>query len=608
MATNLQQAIAAYWQANKNVRSANSNLTTALLKYTLPGMGFELNERSKDRMQPEDKDLALKFAEEIELTPELLQTLPSTQKKVVEKYELSNTNKRQQKKNLDKFISFVEHNFKIDDIESKKVYEPIKKPIPYRRKLIDRSHIQEQLSKKVRINKKITLSFNPEDYQGDFANNKKELDRIQLEINKATDFLVNNAAGTKKRREATLEHTSIANLKRLLGWLYLDGKSLSEISIHSLIKVFDINPDRSDFDNINDYYIAKGKIEYDAKKAANKVIEFLNDFYLIYGVITQKNKINYAIALLNLSKYLYRDITDVNWYQNYEDIPVIRRIRIHINSIEKDPKQLEINDISWKLVMQVVEEQRRKADMIYKEYLKLKKGRKSSCIEKVERDKSSIARDLEGFICLGLLTLAPPSRSRVIRELRLGETFKHGLFIDGIFIPKEKIDNPESAKYYIHVQPKDYKTGDTYGEWLGEFPNIKFKDGKTFYEYLDRFIYGWERNYLMKRFDPDTEHSNLLVKIKTGEPINEISFYSLVSNRFKAAIGQKVSPHKLRTIFRTYLVNKNATQQELDSAAFWMRHSNKTAAKTYTKQTLDEKLAAGKAIATKLNSEILLST
>ena len=55
------------------------------------------------------------------------------------------------------------------------------------------------------------------------------------------------------------------------------------------------------------------------------------------------------------------------------------------------------------------------------------------------------------------------------------------------------------------------------------------------------------------------------------------------------------------------LVNKDASQAELESAAFWMRHSGQTAKETYTKQTLDEKLNPGAAIANRLNSEILNS-
>jgi hypothetical protein len=49
--------------------------------------------------------------------------------------------------------------------------------------------------------------------------------------------------------------------------------------------------------------------------------------------------------------------------------------------------------------------------------------------------------------------------------------------------------NLSEARYYIHLQSEDYKTGDSYGEWLGEFPNTEFPDGSRFYDYLNKWLF-----------------------------------------------------------------------------------------------------------------------
>ncbi len=74
---------------------------------------------------------------------------------------------------------------------------------------------------------------------------------------------------------------------------------------------------------------------------------------------------------------------------------------------------------------------------------------------------------------------------------------------------------------------------------------------------------------------------------------------------FSGTILCYVSPHKLRTIFRTHLEKIGASQQEINSAAFWMRHSPDIARKFYTKQTLDEKLAPGVRAIAEINSKFL---
>lgn len=594
----LDTSILNFWKLHENNRLAKSNLTTCLFKYTFPSMGFSLNERSIARLHPEDKKLALNFAKNIKVDSDLPEKLLNALASNLKRSDVSNSNKRHQKKVLNQFIDFlsiykntVKKPKSEQPIEAKKVYVQV----------CDRSHIQEYKSNKP-SNKlakgKIQISFIESDYIGDNKEIKKELKRIQKEFEQFEYYLLNEL----KVRKATADMYK-TQLKIILGWLYKEKNvNLDQISFDKLIKFHNVNINIHDFENTNEYYITKGKIIHKARQDTQHTIDLLNEFFVNYAP-SKRTKEIYIIAFQNLSKFLYKDVTDIYWADNYEDIPIIQRLRIFYKNLPKESKRINPELISWEEVIKVLKELRRRADTFHIESLE-KKITKTS-LKKRPRNRNTMAKELQRFIILGLLVLVPPSRSRVIRELQIGKTFKHGLFKDGVFIPKDKLKDSSQAKYYIHLQPEDYKTGAKYGEWLAAFPNYEFKDGKKFYDYLDRWIYQGNREWLMTDADSTNNHDYLILGGVNGQPLKAPAFGRAVATIFKYITGESVHPHKLRTVFRTYLVNKGASKAELESAAFWMRHSTETANSNYTKQTLDEKLAPGAAIAQKLNSELL---
>ncbi len=574
---NLAEAIKEYQKINLSNKQVISNLNSALIRYTLPQLGFIIPRRSQKRLHPQDLKLALEFSKSISIKTKLGNELLDAQNKELNQTNLSLTNKRQQKKNLTKFVDFlsksIDRNNKKDN--NKKEKEPKKK---LREKVVDRTFIEKNRPRK-NNKKKITLSFNSSIYPGCVETNQKILNKLEIELKDFENFL-DFAGCTQQTKEMY-----IRQIKILLGWKYNEEKSLQNLSLISLIKPFNINPKIKQYHSINEYYIAKGTIIDSAKEEAKLLINFLNNFFQKYKVNSKSAKHNYVSALISLSKFIYKDITDTNDYENYNDIPIIRRLRIYLNKAKKDNKKIKSNLPEWDIIIQSLKELKRRTD-----------------IKNSTNPKEFF--NFQRFLILGFFTLIPPSRSRVIRELRIGETLKHGLFKEGIFIPKERLDLREKPKYYIHLQPENYKTGKVYGEWLGEFPNVKFEDGTNFYQYLDRWIYGGIRNLALKNHN----HNWLFVGHYTGKILSVTSMRSKIKNIFNSTIGEQISPQKLRTIFRTYLVNKGASQQELESAAFWMRHSNDIAKKVYTQQTLEQKLSPGRAIAEKLNSEILNSS
>ena len=574
---NLADAFKKYQKINASDKQIIANLNSALIRYTLPSLGFIIPERSKKRLHPYDIKLALDFAKIIPLEPDLETKLLKAQEKELSKHSLSLTNKRQQKKNLNKFIQFLKSGKKGIDrkIRSYEKYQPVKQIVE------DRSFIEN--NKTTRKNKqKMQLSLDPNYYSDLSKDEQKYLDIIKKELHDFEEFL-EFTQNSQYSRTSTIQ-----KIKIILGWKYSQGELLKNLSLSNLIKPYNINPKINNFKTPNDYYITKGKVLDQAKEESKKLVKFINTFIHKYNINSKASKISYINGLINLAKFIYKDITDIDEYQNYEDIPVIRQLRIYSNRIKDDTKKIKLDFIEWNTVIKCLKELKRRSDLTKNAF-----GGKINLY--------SQAQHLQRFLILGFFTLIPPSRSRVIRELKIGKTLKHGLFKYGIFIPKEQLQEGEKAKYYIHLQPEDYKTGNFYGEWQGEFPNTKFADGTTFYEYLDKWIYGGMRKLLLRQ----ENHDYLFFGNRNSKPLSITNMGERVANLFTSTIKERIYPHKLRTIFRTYLVNKGASQQELESAAFWMRHSNEIAKEVYTQQTLEQKLNPGREIAERLNSEIL---
>ncbi|MEB3309530.1 MAG: hypothetical protein VKJ02_04805 [Snowella sp.] len=195
----------------------------------------------------------------------------------------------------------------------------------------------------------------------------------------------------------------------------------------------------------------------------------------------------------------------------------------------------------------------------------------------------------------------PPIRRRTIAELEFGKTLKYGLFNNAGFIPFEHLKEGQIPRYYYHFSIEHYKTGKIYGEFIAELPNKDLGDGIYFYDYLNKWLFEGYRNILLKN---QQNHQYLFVSIREGkrrdnkdeimtligDPIGYSSFSSIVRTLTKKYTGVPVGPHSFRTSYRTYLVNQGASSEELAAAAFFMQHSDEMAKKTYTVQSVLEKL------------------
>ncbi|MBD2055633.1 site-specific integrase [Oculatella sp. FACHB-28] len=180
------------------------------------------------------------------------------------------------------------------------------------------------------------------------------------------------------------------------------------------------------------------------------------------------------------------------------------------------------------------------------------------------------------------MTLMPPDRQRTYRELVEGKTLVQGELNGSHFTPKKRMANPENAKWYIRLEAPDYKTGNTYGTWWGEVPNVRYPDGKTFYGYIDEWLNHWRQV-----FAPNHQY---FFTQPNGKPFKASSLKELIRRVFYRLLDVPGTPHILRKMFITYLYEKQVPGHVLDSAALAMHHSRHMQAQSYNRQEQSDKL------------------
>ena len=586
-------------------KQERSNLKTALFKYTLPSLGFIMPKRSANRLHPGDIQLAIAFCSDIYLDADLGKKLVKAQENYFEKITPPSHTVRHNRRVLKNFLNYLDRSIKQNDL-------PLKEKKQYQPGIImvdDLSHIENSKVKKAQ-KAKIALSFNHEDY---FKSNKPmavggrkditpvssikdvdvikcELNRIQSEIDSYKKFLTNSGMSISSITGM------IRCLKALLGWQCIQTKDLTEVGIEKLIIKYNIYPKKiydsslSKQENYVNYMVEKAEAIDKGKEYAKQTINWITNFFEEYKVNNKKTKTSYISLLVSLAKYIYKDITDKEENINYEDISVIKRLRVLQNKVPEDNKKIQIELPSWETVIKILYELKRSADLSYHP--------NGSIIRKIQKGKR-----LQRFLIFAFFTLVPPSRLRVVNELKLGKTLKYGSYVNDVLVPFDSKKRTPlcEASFYIHLQPEDYKTGKIYGEWLGKFPNFKFPDGTYFYDYLNL----WINQYREIVLDGHEDHGYLFMGGTLKKPQSHLGAF--IKTVFKSTIGVKVSPHKLRTIYRTYLADIGADQQTIESSAFWMRHSPEMARNIYTRQTLDNKLAPGAEAILRINEKLMAS-
>jgi hypothetical protein len=594
------------WEAFEASTSEGISLyQTALFRFTLPGLGGR--KPSGARLSSKEIAAGLKTLGSISISPDIAERLREAQK---ETFAILNTLKKRQRQPRYYLNKLIDWGIKYGFFPSANSPEEEKQEYTFYPDKINKV----RTTARTYSYKKFTFSFDASDY----TNESLQPDDIQQHLQRIEQELVNfrkHQISTLKNRLPTVIRYE-ACLQRILGWLYQRGDvSLVEISLNNLVPFIQLKFKFSEFtceankDLWFSKIIAEAKALENIKDKANCLVNLLIEYFAwLEHPPSTKTKQAYIKAVIAYSKYVYRSETDRTMALNFEDIPLINRLKVFHKEVENG-KKVNSNSsgkyyLPWSDVLEVLKKLRFEAE--------LEKTKKATCNSGEKRSLSARAKSLQDFILLGFFVLIPPPRQRVIRELELGRTLKYGIFENGRFASFEKMANPSEAKYYIHLQPEDYKTGDCYGEWLGEFPNTEFPDGGKFYDYLNKWLFrGYQDEagewHGMREVIATSGEKTVFLRGTKGDSFSADDVRSKIKCIFIRWTGVPIAPQDLRHLYRTYIDDPatGATEAEKESAAFWMRHSSQMAKKVYSHLNCEQKLQLGAQMSERLNQRLL---
>lgn len=437
--------------------------------------------------------------------------------------------------------------------------------------------------------------------------------------------------GTHTLRRKSVK-APLAHLRSLLGYVHrIKGVSLAKLTLDLLVPTVQLRFTEQDFVGSEAFAtspggqlldpirveqtlaMAEATAQRTARSKAEVTIRLVDDFFRWRAQVlatcgqpeglAPATKREILVALILLAKYQYRDQTNSEETNTYEDIPVIRRLQLKITQYPLDPqktqKQIRKRSVSWTQAMNVFERQRLQA--LETHIASRNSGRGSKTLIR-KRAPTSIAADIQKTVILGLMTLIPTDRQQTYRALEFGKSLKNGYFLeDGEkFIDQGIPSDPNDAQFWINLE--HFKTAATYGEFWYPVPNVQFSDGTTFYEFIVGWLWGFwgqsetwipyysgenkhwqgyidERgNRLGWRAALKPNHSLVFTMPVAGTPFYDNTFSALIKSvfvRFTQEDGAPVpvTPHSLRHMLATYLDRLGVDSEEAKSFAYVLHHS-----------------------------------
>ncbi len=367
---------------------------------------------------------------------------------------------------------------------------------------------------------------------------------------------------------------------------------------------------------------------------------------------TKRNKI---AALLAVAKFLY--MSEVEEDADYAQIPVFKVLKNHWGAAVKDISEWVNNRQSvsdFEKKWPDTEEGETALGVVRSkivEPLRLECRPRNS--EGRFRRGSVIAISYQYYIKWSLMADIPPRRQQEYRSTRMALTCPvkrpYDVPQNGLYHPLPPSEVREKGwdgilkdnylhKTYSHQKKhypegvwvldiQNYKTRSTHSAQSIVIPNRQFSDGSCFYDYLERYLYGWwmvagyknsiaydwwQTELLGSRgrwmtlgraeFNPGdacclptSNHSALwswgyvFVLPELGTLADGPSFGGSFEKTAHRLIGKRITPHTMRYIWATWAYQVRLNDAQLRSLAYAMGHTVETLRGMYERCTPEEK-------------------
>jgi hypothetical protein len=305
-----------------------------------------------------------------------------------------------------------------------------------------------------------------------------------------------------------------------------------------------------------------------------------------------------------LIRYQYRDCTKD---ARYKDIPAMVAIQQRMNEIDrvlrKQTKPSSDSDMKWldlpQVITQIVEPLRKEC------------AAHTCCGAK--RSVSAIAKSFQRYVAWGLMCYRPPRRQGEFRQAKIWANAYCDLETGQLIQPLPPAHLRDRCHSYFHKRANGFwyldvpreasKTGDTFGDQDLIIENIQFPDGKTFYDYIEGFLYGvcidskgnWNAHSLFQgkhldlRMEFNPKCDNFFVYPHNGGAYDRTSFMLIFKETAHRLTGKPINPHLLRDIYATWYLDNGHTPERITSLAYAMAHSEKTLREIYDRRHSQDK-------------------
>ncbi|MBD2254710.1 hypothetical protein [Nostoc parmelioides] len=445
----------------------------------------------------------------------------------------------------------------------------------------------------------------------------------------------------------------VKEIRLMLGWCYQYRTPSINLESLSLTHLFPLIS-QEDLEHLSSR--EQAKLWKQHKQSLSTLLcdyfQFLRSTLLSKSPQTIRNKLT---ALATLGKFLY--LSEVEEESDYAQIPLFKLINNQLDKVRKEISEWTRNRQS------VVDFEKKWPDTKEGETAlsviraKIVEPLRQECRPRTSRGILRrgfvIAKSIQHYLKWSFLADRPARRQQEYRTLKIALSCPinrpESVPADGLYHPlpqnevREKrwdgtIKDNYLYKTYVHekkhypegvwvLDVQNYKTRKSHAPQSIVVPNRKCPDETSFYDYLERYLYGWwmpvgYKNKLVydwwqpellgkpgrwvthgrAEFNPGdacclptSQNSTkwswgyVFVEPDTGAYADGPSFGGSFHTTSHRLIGKRITPHTMRYIWATWAFQVRLSDAELRSLAHYMGHTLETLRQMYERSTPEEK-------------------
>ncbi|HEY9658314.1 MAG TPA: hypothetical protein V6C65_07675, partial [Allocoleopsis sp.] len=396
-------------ESPQKVKEQMAQLKTALLRYTLPGWGFPTPQGQ--RLKAVEVQAGMQYLQQVAL--DQLPDAPQVQERMFEALQVSGNSRRNYRLALNKLMNWC---------REQSWYPHARETSP---RQVTRQHQPKGSVTQVRLTERKRL--------GEYRLGAVASDVIPVSLRQELDafytFLV-SPSHRHQARDVVGQSTADQYLQQLLlilGWLYrVQQVPLAELSLTSVVEFVPLRSQSGEASavaaatertlaGVEEYLRWLQAEQLDSPQPASPQAGGGR------GSQSPRTALKVLLTVVAVAKFLYHGETDYPRVTQYQDIPVIERLRqaqqkvierIRTQPLVSDPAQTQIDRAEFLTLVEAL-----RAECAPR-FLQSTQSQQQGTTLGPTRSLAAIAQSYQRFLLAALLAYLPPQRQRVYRQLQ----------------------------------------------------------------------------------------------------------------------------------------------------------------------------------------------